>query len=707
MEIGKRNIISEAEMTKRRPDVQYFTYTLNEMIHDRPEELRVMLHSLTDHFESGAFKPLRYEVFEFQNGLIEGFKRLRDGTNIGKVVIRLQTEPNIGTALITGGLGGLGLITAELLYEMGAEHIVLVSRSGKAKNYEGQDLEIRLSKLLKAGDGICVSIECCDMSNEGEVQSLLKRVRENHGTINTIVHASGVLDDSLLQSMTMEAVGSSFGPKAAGAWYLHKHTVMDEVRHFIAFSSIAALFGNPGQANYSASNSYLDSLVRLRRNKGLPAASIQWPAIADVGMAAANEKRMLIKDKLSLSNVRRVLKEILTSQLDDWEAVSSPIPRAMLRKDHIPTKILPFMSDVMVETTSSERMNSKTSSVTRKGPRKGWGIGTISSEVEEAVREVISIGSSQTIDHHASLMDMGLDSLGTTELSESLQSKFSVDLPLTFVFNNPTIASMSQYLVGVLQPESAMANDGHLKALRDRPSPEMELAIVGMGCRFPGGVASLKQYWELICAGDQTSSNIPFERWDVSSLTSRSDLNEKEKMQVSHGSFVNDMEFFDPSIFRISKAEAEEMSPAQRILLECSFLALLDAGFAPSEMKGLDCGVFVGATSGAFERPSNLNTISKRSSVYSATGSSASIASGRISYVFNFQGPNAVYDTACSSSLVALDAAISALQANKCEMALVAGANELFDSKIFESFARAGMLSPTGQCHTWDESADG
>ena len=126
-------------------------------------------------------------------------------------------------------------------------------------------------------------------------------------------------------------------------------------------------------------------------------------------------------------------------------------------------------------------------------------------------------------------------------------------------------------------------------------------------------------------------------------------------------------------------------------------------------MKGLNCGVFIGNWSNASSqgKPSRNNTSKSKNSVYDVAGSSASIASGRISYVFDFQGPNAVYDTACSSSLVALDSAISALQTGKCEMALVAGVNELFDSGMFEACARAGMLSPTGQCHTWDASADG
>ena len=274
-ELAKRNILSKEEMEERRPDVKYFIYTLNELLHDNPKEVSRMLTSLSDKFDSGAFSPLIYEVFEFQSGLINGFKRLREGNSIGKVVIRLKREPNIGTALITGGLGGLGLVTAELLFNIGATHIVLVSRSGKAKNYDGQNLEERLSNLLQLGNGSCVSIECCNMSNESELTSLLKQVRKKHGNINTVVHASGVLHDGWMQNMTVEDTRASFGAKAAGAWYLHQHTAeLDDIRHFVLFSSIAAMFGNPGQANYAASNTYLDSLVRLRRSKGLPAVSI-------------------------------------------------------------------------------------------------------------------------------------------------------------------------------------------------------------------------------------------------------------------------------------------------------------------------------------------------------------------------------------------------------------------------------------------------
>ena len=337
-----------------------------------------------------------------------------------------------------------------------------------------------------------------------------------------------------------------------------------------------------------------------------------------------------------------------------------------------------------------------------------WNLEHIQTEVESAVRRVISVSDDELLDDKMSLMDMGLDSLGSTELAATLQTTFDVELPSTLVFNYPTVTELSNYLHGILAPQqnlnSSISKPTNITALSQQET-RASFSIVGMSCRFPGGASSLLEYWNLLCDESQTSSYVPFGRWDVFSLAASSKLNEKEKMQLMHGSFVDDMEYFEPSVFGISKAEAEFMSPSQRIILECSYLALRDAGFERNEINGLNCGVFVGGTNASSSTATDFRSV--RPSVYSATGATVSIASGRVSYVFNFKGPNAAYDTACSSSLVALDAAISALSEGKCDMALVAGVNELFDSRLFVSFASAGMLSPTGRCHTFDVSADG
>merc|ERR1711957_283389 len=177
-----------------------------------------------------------------------------------------EDEPSIGISIITGGLGGLGLVTAETLVELGATHVVLISRSGKVKNYEGQDLQKRLNRLLEVRDGTAVSVECCDMCDEDAVCTFLKKVHEKYGRINTLIHASEVVDDGLIMKQNEKTIRKVFGPKAKGAWFLHKHTLIDNLKNFIVFSSVAALFGTIGQANYSASNAYIDTLIRYRRS---------------------------------------------------------------------------------------------------------------------------------------------------------------------------------------------------------------------------------------------------------------------------------------------------------------------------------------------------------------------------------------------------------------------------------------------------------
>merc|ERR1711862_1058884 len=175
---------------------------------------------------------LPVKTFDFKTGLADAFRQLRTGTTIGKVVIKLKEEVSLGVVIITGGLGGLGLVTAEALFEMGAEHIVLVSRSGKVKNYEGQNLQKKLNNLLEHNENI-VSIQCCDVANENNVSFLLRTTREKHGKINTIIHASGVLRDAQLHKLDAESIRTSFNTKAAGAWWLHKHTCQEDIRNFV------------------------------------------------------------------------------------------------------------------------------------------------------------------------------------------------------------------------------------------------------------------------------------------------------------------------------------------------------------------------------------------------------------------------------------------------------------------------------------------
>lgn len=188
-----------------------------------------------------------------------------------------------GVLFITGGNGGLGVVTAEALVESGCKNIVLGSRSGKPR--EGQGLEARIEQMQATGVNI-VNMKC-DTSSEDAVRNCLEETRRNIGPIKAVVHAAGVLADQLLDFQTEGTMRTSFEPKANGAWYLHKHTLQDDIKAFICFSSVSSLMGNPGQANYSSSNAYMDGLCDWRVQQGLPGMAFMWPAVFEVGMAAA------------------------------------------------------------------------------------------------------------------------------------------------------------------------------------------------------------------------------------------------------------------------------------------------------------------------------------------------------------------------------------------------------------------------------------
>jgi len=210
--------------------------------------------------------------------------------------------------LITGGTGGLGIVSAEALVEAGARHIVLTSRSGQIQR-SGQGLEERLDKMR--GLGAKIILDRCDTSSEKQVWACLQRTRAQQGPLAVVIHAAGVLSDCLLDFQTKETMETSFAAKADGAWYLHRHTLTDDLKAFVCFSSTSSLVGNVGQVNYSGANGYMDGLCAMRAHNGLPALALMWPAVAGVGMAAAGilaKREFDAHDQVGVDVVKQVIR---------------------------------------------------------------------------------------------------------------------------------------------------------------------------------------------------------------------------------------------------------------------------------------------------------------------------------------------------------------------------------------------------------------
>lgn len=232
------------------------------------------------------------------------------------------------------------------------------------------------------------------------------------------------------------------------------------------------------------------------------------------------------------------------------------------------------------------------------------------------------------------------------------------------------------------------------------------IAVVGIGCRFPGGVHDPASFWDLVVEGRDSVSNLDDQRWRKEQFFSpRRDM--PGRTYVNHMALVEDPDRFDAELFGISRQEAELMDPQQRWLLEVSWHALEDAGIAPTGVKGQSGGVFVGLMNHDYEQLQHVRGDFDTISGYTAVGNSMAVAAGRLSYFFGLRGPSLALDTACSSSLVSVHLACQALRNKECEFALAGGVNAILSPTTTIAESKALMLSPSGHCHTYDAAADG
>lgn len=239
---------------------------------------------------------------------------------------------------------------------------------------------------------------------------------------------------------------------------------------------------------------------------------------------------------------------------------------------------------------------------------------------------------------------------------------------------------------------------------RTNKTSELEpIAIIGIGCRFPGGAHDPDSFWDILSRGVDAVTEVPEGRWNV-----REYYHEVPglpgKTYSKWGGFVKDIEAFDPESFGVSPREAIQMDPQQRLLLEVSWEALEDAGIPVTGVAGTNTGVFVGISTTDY---GTLRAVSTRADGYSATGGAASIAANRISYWLSAAGPSIAVDTACSSALVATHLACQSIWNRESDLALAGGVNAIFSPAPYIAFCAAGMLSPVGRCKAFDASADG
>ncbi|MFF4402329.1 type I polyketide synthase [Streptomyces sp. NPDC001480] len=611
-----------------------------------------------------------------------------------------------GSVLITGGTGAIGARVARWVVERGAENVVLVSRRGPQAP-GAAELEAELRAL-----GARVTIAAVDVSVREEVAGLLAR-----HPVDAVFHTAGVLDDAVLGGTDPQRIGHVMRAKAEAALHLDALTRDRELSAFVLFSSLAGVLGNAGQGAYAAANAVLDALAERRRAQGLPATSVAWGPWAGAGMATESpggRRRgrgavASLDPDLAVAALGTALDAGVTGEFVadiDWTrfapAFTAVRPSALLRD--LPEAASSLPAGPVSSASRTDDTGSRIGSLPHEA-----GVRAALELVRARAAAVLGHGGPEAVPADRAFRDLGVDSLIAVELRNVLGAECGVRLPATVVFDYPTPVALAEFLYGELGGGAADAQasgvsfSGAVAGVSDDP-----VVIVGMACRFPGGVDSPEALWELLSQGRDGIVDFPTDRgWE--GLDPFYGLDAASGRQgtayTRRGGFLRDVGAFDAGFFGVSPREALAMDPQQRVLLETSWEAVERAGIDPRSLRGSRTGVFAG-TNGQ-DYPALLSVSEGDFGGYVGTGNAASVFSGRVSYVLGLEGPAVTVDTACSSSLVALHLAAQSLRSGECDLALAGGVTVMSTPGAFVEFSRQGGLAGDGRCKAFAEGADG
>ena len=587
--------------------------------------------------------------------------------------------------LLTGGLGAVGLAVARWMIGQGARHLILLGRKGLPPDGSKQAEMLRDLQVL----GADVKVIAADVADRGSLSAALETIRSDGLALRGVIHAAGVPGSGRLARIDESELASVLRPKLAGAWNLHELTDGDPLDFFVCFSSASSILGADGQGHYAAANRCLDALVAWRRAAGRPALGVNWGRWGTGGMLTAEAHTYFAEVGLrpmdpavAADLLGRLMVEGRAQAMVaavDWQ-VFKPLYEARQRR--------PLLEAIEVRDPSSDGDGARQGVLAdqlRAAPvhRRRE---ILAGHIERELAGTLGLPASRRIDRAAGFFEMGMDSLMAVALRGRLQKYLGCELPKTLAFEHPNIESLTEFLlkerfaepVGEIagraffpgeRPGSAEGlSSGAVRALpADANEP---IAIVGAGCRFPGGADDLESFWRLLRDRVDAVGDVPPDRWDLDRWYDPNP-DAPGKMYTRCGGFLERVDRFDPQFFGIAPREAVAMDPQHRLLLEVAWEALENAGCAPALAQGQP-----------FRRlrrrppPTDYTEVMAESSLpdaYYITGNSLNAAAGRLSYLLGLHGPSMVVDAACASSLVAVHLAVRSLRGGECDLALAGG----------------------------------
>ena len=463
LEIGKVDIYQNSKIGLEpfKNNISFFAIDLSKLLEDRPEFMTSMLRKLAVSFEDGSLRPLPHKTFPISCAG-EAFRYMAQAKHTGKVVLSMQQDSiAVGpssdqsslfhpdaTYLITGGMGGFGLELARWMIEKGARNLMLMGRSGAVSDEAKEALESLREQ------GACVEVAKADVTVEKDVVRVLSDIEKEMPPLKGVIHAAMVLDDAFLAQLTSEQFTKVLGPKMIGVWLLHQHTRDIPLDHFINFSSASSMVGATGQGNYAAANFFLDAIAHYRHSLDLPALTINWGALSEVGYVARHEKVAKYIEQLGLESftpaealgiLGRVLNRTpvqLGASRVNWKALAKLNPATSKSPTYALVAKQESGADAMGADAYTFRLN-----ILSADPEQRQKM--LADYIRGQVAQVFGT-TADKIDAEIPLTAIGLDSLMAIELMNRLEFNLGISLPMGKFLQGPTISKLAESVLELL-----------------------------------------------------------------------------------------------------------------------------------------------------------------------------------------------------------------------------------------------------------------